>query len=294
MVSRHFSGEAEDSVKLILTRNLWGVVEPWEQSFPRMKGAGYQGIELILPDTDTQHQLRERLIQFEFSYIAQIKTHGASVEEHIVSFKQKMIEAKHLKPKVVVCLGGLDGWSESEVDRFMREVLKIEEAVGLPVAHATHRGTILYNPWRTARLLEENTQLKLCCDYSHWVMVSDRLLEDIPDILKETAGRCIHIHGRVGYEEGPQVPDPRAFEYQRQVEAHERWWDEIWKAQLAKGVESTTFTPDYGPPPYMHTLPYSNVPVGCLSEICDWQAYRARDRFAKMFSNGNSNGFGIV
>jgi sugar phosphate isomerase/epimerase len=278
---------AEVFVKLIVTRNLWGVVEPWEESFPRMKGAGYQGIELSLPEADEQHQLRERLAQFEFTYIAQINTQGSSVEEHIVSFKQKMIEAKNLKPKVIVCLGGHDGWSETEADHFIREVLKIEEAVGLPVAHATHRGRLLYNPWRTARLMEKNTQLKLCCDYSHWVVVTERLLDDIAGILQETAKRCIHIHGRVGYEAGPQVSDPRAFEYQRHVEAHERWWEEIWKAQAAQGMEATSFTPDYGPPPYLHTLPHTNVPVASLSEICDWQAARAKERFAKLYGNGN-------
>jgi sugar phosphate isomerase/epimerase len=274
-------------LKLILTRNLWGVVEPWEESFPRMKGAGYQGIELTLPESENQHQLRERLEQFNFSYIAQIHTRGTSVDEHLTFFKRQMIEVKHLKPRVVVCFSGRDAWSESEVDRFMADSLKIEEAVGLPVAHVTSRKRILYNPWRTARLMQEFPSLKLCCNYSHWVVVTERLLDDIPEILQETARRCIHIHGRVGYEAGPQVADPRAFEYQQHVEAHDRWWDAIWKAQAEKKTEFTSFTPNYGPPPYQQTLPHTNVPVSSLSEICDWQANRAKDRFAKLFGNGN-------
>jgi hypothetical protein len=280
----------EAFVKLIVTRNLWGVVEGWEESFPRMKGAGYQGIELDLPDSEGQHRLRERLEQFGFQYIAQIHTRGNTVEEHITCLKRRMIEAKHLKPRMVVCFGGHDGWGEPDVDLFIREALKIEEAVGIPIGHVTGRGRVLYQPWRTARLMEEHPGLKLCCSYSNWVVVTERLLEDIPSILQEAAKRCIHIHGRVGYEAGPQVPDPRAAEYQRQVEAHDLWWDAIWKTQAEQGVEATSFTPNYGPPPYLHTLPHTNAPVASLSEICDWQAARAKERFAKMFGNVNVSG----
>ena len=274
-------------MKLLLTRNLWGVAEPWEESFPRMKGAGYQGIELSLPDSEGQRLLRERLEQFGFQYVAQIHTRGNSVDDHITSLKRQLIEAKHLKPKVVVCFGGRGGWSDEEADTFISESLKIEEAVGMSVAHGIHRGRLLYNPWRTARLMEKHSQLKLCCDYSHWVVVTESLLEDITDILQETANRCIHIHGRVGYEEGPQVPDPRAYEYQKHKEAHEGWWEQIWKSQIEQNFEFSSFTPDYGPPPFMHTLPYSNVPVTSLSEICDWQASWVRDRFTKLYGNAS-------
>lgn len=273
-------------MRLILTHNLWGVEEPWEESFPRMKGAGYQGIELALPDSDGQVRLRERLEQFGFQYIAQVHTHGQNAEEHLTVLKRKMIEAKHLKPRSVVCFGGRDAWDEATADHFISEALKIEEAVGIPVAHVTSRRHVLYTPWRAKRLMADFPTLKLCCNYSHWVVVTERLLEDVSDILQETFRRCIHIHGRVGYEAGPQVADPRAHEYQRHLEAHEAWWDAIWKSQAEQGMDVSTFTPNYGPPPYLHTLPHTNVPVASLSEICDWQALRARDRFAKMFGNG--------
>jgi len=175
------------------------------------------------------------------------------------------------------------------VDRFLAEALTVEEAVGIPVAHGTHRGRVLYNPWRTARVMARFDHLKLCCDYSNWVVVTERLLTDIPEILKETSRRCIHIHGRVGYEAGPQAADPRAYEYQRAVEAHERWWEDVWRSQAERKMELSSFTPDYGPPPYLHTLPHTNVPVASLSEICDWQAARARERFAKLFGTLNGN-----
>jgi hypothetical protein len=147
------------------------------------------------------------------------------------------------------------------------------------VAHETHRGRALYNPWITRRLLRHFAPLRLCCDFSHWVCVCERLVDTEIDILRECAARCIHLHARVGYEEGPQVPDPRAPEYQRHLEAHERWWQLIWEAQAAAGHLRSTLTPEYGPPDYLHTLPYSKMPVANLWEVCDWQAQRSAARF---------------
>ena len=74
------------------------------------------------------------------------------------------------------------------------------------------------NPWNTQRILRRFPSLKLTCDYSHWVCVAERLLPDCGEILQLSADHCWHLHARVGFEEGPQVPDPRAPE-----------WSIIWK-----------------------------------------------------------------
>ena len=76
------------------------------------------------------------------------------------------------------------------------------------------------------------------------------------------------------------MPDPRAPEYARHVEAHERWWAQIWASQASRGFAATSLTPEYGPPLYLHTHPYSNTPVADLDAICRWQAERAAERFA--------------
>jgi hypothetical protein len=81
------------------------------------------------------------------------------------------------------------------------------------------------------------------------------------------------------------VPDPRAPEYQRHVEAHERWWQIIWETQAAQGRTVSPLTPEFGPPDYLHTLPYSAMPVADLWEICNWQAQRQAVRFAKQYAD---------
>jgi len=125
-------------------------------------------------------------------------------------------------------------------------------------------------------------ELKLTADLSHWVCVCERLLESSEiDIVKKIAPRVHHIHARVGYEEGPQVPDPRAPEWKAHVEAHEQWWKIIWETQFSSGMKTTTVTPEYGPPDYLHTLPYTMTPVAKLWDICNW----AKDRLRANFEN---------
>jgi sugar phosphate isomerase/epimerase len=258
-------------VELSIFRHLWGIADAWETLFPRISALGYHGIEHILPEDADRSRFRRLLDQHRFKYIAQIITSGAAVEDHLRSFRQNVELAAALKPQTINCHSGCDWFSEEQSKRYFGEALEFEAKVGIPVAHETHRGRILYNPWITDRLLKHFPDLKLSCDFSHWVVITERLLGTELEIIARSAERCIHVHARVGYEEGPQVPDPRAPEYDRHVLAHEQWWDMIWDAQERRGMKETTLTPE---------LPYTRTPVADLWDICNWQAERQRSRFS--------------
>jgi sugar phosphate isomerase/epimerase len=262
-------------------RHVWGVSGSWEALFPRFKAAGYDGIDALPPAPSDRERFRTLLAEHGFSYILQVLTTGDTVEEHVASFRQQVEAGQGLAPVLIGCHGGRDAWSDDESARFFERVLLIEQELGIPVGHETHRGRILYNPWVTARMLDRFPDLKLVCDFSHWTCVAERMLHSESDIIRQCADRCIHIHARVGYEEGPQVPDPRAPEYHYCLDTFERWWDLVWDAQEARGLAVSTLTPEYGPPGYLHTLPNTRQPVADVWEISDWQAQRAAERFAQ-------------
>jgi sugar phosphate isomerase/epimerase len=270
-------------MQLKLSRHLWGVDETWEEVFPRIKENGYSLIECPLPDEKDFSRFRNLLNQYGFDYIALIFTSGKTVDEHVQTFKSQVELAQTLQPYLINSHSGFDGWSDESSYRFFDQVLAYEEALSVPVSHETHRGRILYNPWVTSRMLNRFPSLRLCCDFSHWVCVCERLLDSEIDIIKQAAKHCIHVHARVGYEEGPQVPDPRAPEYQVHLEAHERWWKMIWDAQIERGVSFSTLTSEYGPPNYLHTMPVTQEPVANLWEICEWQNKREAKRFKSFF-----------
>ena len=267
-------------MKLLLVRHLWGVTGKWEEVFPQFREMGFASIEAALPAATERRRLRRLLTQHTFDFIPQIFTAGSSVAGHVESFRRQVGEAASMTPLFINAHSGCDAWSESDAVRFFEAALTIEASEGIRIAHETHRGRILFNPWITSRLLDHFDELKLCCDFSHWVCVAERLIDDQLHIIRQSAARCLHLHARVGYEQGPQVPDPRAPEYAMHLAAHERWWWLVWDAQKKRGDKTSTLTPEFGPPRYLHTLPFSNAPVSDLWEICHWQALRQKDNFA--------------
>jgi hypothetical protein len=271
-------------MQLMLFRHLWGVEEPWEEAFPRIKAAGYHGIEAGPPRPEDEARWQDLLAAYEFAYIADFSTIGEGVQAHLDSFAAILERAKKLRPLLANVHSGRDSWRQAERETFCAGALAAERALEMPICHETHRGRMFNTPWATADLLQAFPDLRLSCDYSHWVCVAERLLPDAGPILELSARHCLHIHARVGYEEGPQVPDPRAPEYAAHLAAHESWWDLVWEAQAARGMQVSTLTPEFGPPPYQHTLPYSGERVGNLNEICDWQAAREAARFRTRYA----------
>lgn len=267
-------------MELVLTRHLWGVTRPWEQAFPLFRAQGFTAIECALPPPAERARLRALLAEHGFPYIAQIFTAGATVAEHLTSFRNLIREAGELRPRFINAHTGSDAWTAEQMRRFYEEALVIEREEGIAVAHETHRGRCFYSPWVTRDVLAAFPALKVCCDFSHWVCVAERLIDSELPIIRLCAERALHVHARVGYEEGPQVPDPRAPEYRRHLDAHERWWDLVWDAQRQRGVTAMTLTPEFGPPAYLHTLPHSETPVADLWDICTWMGERQAGRFA--------------
>jgi hypothetical protein len=74
------------------------------------------------------------------------------------------------------------------------------------------------------------------------------------------------------------VSDPQAPEWQPAVEAHVRWWERIAVAKRAAGAERLTVTPEFGPPPYLPVLPWTQMPVASQWDINVHMMHLLRDR----------------
>jgi sugar phosphate isomerase/epimerase len=267
-------------MKLQRVRHLWGTELPWESVFPKIKAEDFAAIETALPTAENAGRWSDLLKEHGFAFIAMAFTNGPDVKSHVRSFRSQIEQAVKIGARQLTCHSGVDAFSAADANAYFGEVLAIEQSVGLPVAHETHRGRLLFSPWQARDLLEAHPAIKLCADFSHWVCVAERLLTGCEEIIALAASRTLHIHARVGFEEGPQVTDPRAPEWEGHVKAHEAWWDQIWDAQEKNGTEISTLTTEFGPPGYIHTLPYTRQPVANLWDICKWMADRQSARFA--------------
>ncbi len=262
-------------MKIEVYRALWGMEGSLEQQFERIAAAGYDGVEIWLTGS---HFYPKQILRMAEQYHLRLLVAGAIAS--IAEIEQTLRTFASYLPNKINIQSGIDSMTFDEGKRFVEAMLEAERTLGVTVMQETHRGKLLYAPWVAAAYLREFPELHITADYSHWVNVCERLPVDQADALTLANTHAKHIHGRVGYEEGPQVPDPSAPEYATQLAWHETQWKAIRDNQQASGETVLTFTPEYGPPAYLHTLPYTNVPVANLWDVCLWAANRARTQLA--------------
>jgi sugar phosphate isomerase/epimerase len=219
-------------------------------------------------------------------YLAEICSGGSyapaswvSVATHLADVQTQVARAVQAGALFCTCLVGSDSWATTKAVDFLGHVLELGEELGVMLTIETHRSRPTFHPWATAELLRALPTLRLTCDFSHWCVVCERLPDD-EAVLTLAISRARHIHARVGYAQGPQVPDPRAPEFETELSVHESWWQRIAQAVTARN-ESVTVTPEFGPDGYLHHTPFTKQPVADLAEINRWMASRQRARLAK-------------
>jgi len=280
-------------MKIKLVRHLWGVdlTHGLEHFLPHWQEVGYEALEVSIRLVPDRAAFLGFLRNNSFGWVPQIFSNdfipGGTVREHLDSLRLQIQECIDHQPLFFNAHSGYDNWSPAEAEDFYGQALALEKTVGIPISHETHRLRYFATPWQTRHILNQFPELRVTCDFSHWVCVCERLLPDMDETIALAASHCHHIHARVGFEEGPQVPDPSAPEYAPHLQAHEGWWNVIWQSQTARGLAVSTLTPEFGPPPYLHTLPHTHVPVADLGSVCDWMARRQVNHFAE----GKRQGF---
>lgn len=277
------------NMEIQMFKTLWGHTGGLDAAIVACKESEFDGIEGQAPATAVErHEFRGRLSDQRLNYIAEICTAGsyvprrdASVGEHLDSFRRQAEAALECHPLFLTVIAGCDAWSIGQSLEFFSAAMEFAEMLGVIVSFETHRSRSFFNPWITRDILQQLPALKLTCDFSHWCVVCERLMDTEPDVIELCAQRAHHVHARVGYDQGPQVPHPAAPEYREALEAHERWWAQLWLNQRLRGMNVTTMTPEFGPDGYLHCLPFTGVPVADLGQINRWMAARERRRFAE-------------
>jgi sugar phosphate isomerase/epimerase len=278
-------------MKLKLFKTLWGHTGSLDDAITACRENDLSGIEGPAPvKAPERKEFQARLADARLDYIAEICTGGSYVPDrqlspykHLESFRRKAADSMECHPQFLTVIAGCDAWSISQSVEFFTTACRIASDLRVTVSFETHRSRSFFNPWTTRDILEELPELKLTCDFSHWCVVCERLIDTEPEILKLCAARAHHVHARVGYDQGPQVPHPAAPLYGEALAAHERWWAQIWESQLGRGCKATTMTPEFGPDGYLQSHPFTAVPVADLEEINIWMAQRQRRRFDERY-----------
>jgi hypothetical protein len=254
----------ERRMQIKFYKALWGM-EAWtmEQNVERIKAAGYDGVEVHVLGTDPK-KLRRMAREKGLGLIFQVTGDDAKTLTDMYQ-----TAAEH-EPELIVTHAGRDHFTFDEGCAFWEKALAAEEKLGVPVVHETHRSRLLFSPWSTAQYLRQFPALRINADFSHWCCVTETLLDHLDGMVEAAVQRAMHVHARVGHEQGPQVSDPRAPEYANHVKVHMEWWRRIIRAREADGTKVLRIVPEFGPPGYMQTLPFTRQPVADLWEVCLW------------------------
>lgn len=275
-------------MKLLLFKQRWGHEGTFADAAKQVLDAGFHGIEGPLPtDRAERAEFISVLRDNDLKYIAEISTTGyatpdpgSTVDDHLEAFKRILDSSLEAEPLFFSSMAGNDLWVFRDSVRFLTEAYEIVQDRGVRLGFETHRSRTLFHPVITRELLKEVPPIEMTLDFSHWCVVTERLvLDQLPDVLDLCAERALHIQPRVGYDQGPQVPDPRAPEYAYAVEAHLRWWKHVWAGQRARGFDTITMTPEFGPDGYLHLEPYTQKPVANLWELNSWMGQYLKKEF---------------
>jgi sugar phosphate isomerase/epimerase len=248
----------------------------------KIKNAGFDGVDTWIPGNKAD---RKKLFDYLQAHQLHIVAHqhqasGANFEEFKKSFLHNLYLCAEPGPILINSHTGRDWFTLDQSLELIETARNFTDKSGIEVVHETHRGRIGFCPQMAEKLFERCPHYLITADFSHWTCVTESLLESFESIINIAISRTRHIHARVGYENGPQIPDPRAPEWHYAVNAFTNWWDKIIEFNRQTDRKFFTITTEFGPPPYMPTVPFNRSPVADQFEVNCFMKNMLQDRYA--------------
>jgi sugar phosphate isomerase/epimerase len=277
-----FQFENKLSLKIFGTN--WGFPGTTDEFCAAIKKEGYDGTEMWWPGSkEKQAELLAALKKYDLEVGFLCGSGSVDYPVHLDAFKRSIIAATTefgQKPVYINCHSGKDFFTYEQNKALIDHTTEISAKSGIPIYHETHRGRMLFAAHIARNFIEKHPDLKLTLDISHWCNVHESLLQDQQETVKLALTRVGHIHSRIGHEEGPQVSDPRAPEWEAAVKAHLAWWDTVVGHKVKSGETLTVLT-EFGPPNYLPVLPYTKQPVADQWAINVYMMKLFRERYLK-------------
>ncbi len=252
-------------MKILFFYPLWGSEHiPPERFLEKVRQQGFDGVEMVIPyDRDYGDNLLELLDITGLKLLGHqhLPPQHESPGGYIKRMEKLLYHLAGFNPILINSHTGRDFYSFEDNCRIIEKVKVISEETAVPIVHETHRGRFSFSTYTTGLYFKRYPDLKIAADFSHWCSVSESLLEDQESFLNEAFQRTEHIHARVGNSQAPQVNHPEAPENRKALERHLQWWQNIIDLRKKEGREYFTITTEFGPEPYMQTLPFTNQPV---------------------------------
>lgn len=241
----------------------WGAEHvDWNEFLAEVKEQGYYGIEWYpYGDRDTNYeaviaQLKD--IGLKYAIVMTVKDEPQSEADYFQRLEKQLGElaslGQHsLAPLFISAQTGREYFSLDEVYRCLSICDKVQSETGIKIYQETHRNKWAYGLHKIPEVLKKYPSLRFTLDISHWFCVSESYLEDQRDKLLNILPHVDHIHSRVGYTQGAQIPDVTNPLYKDIVDIHLEIWQQWVDLKKINGVQNITISTEFGPPPYLIT-----------------------------------------
>ncbi|KAL2859088.1 xylose isomerase-like protein [Aspergillus pseudodeflectus] len=266
-------------------RSLWGIEPGPQQTGIEIDFAGMSPEELQLTRSIADEVGLEISVTLFSSWPKYIgpRPAGLTPEYHAEFFREQLKLASILKPVRVNAQSGADHFTWDDSVRFYQLALQVAKEEGFEgrVCHETHRNRSLFNPYAADYILQRVPELKITADISHWVVVSERLLDEGEEdaaILARVIPHVGHIHARTGTTQSSQCPEPLNPVFTAEREFFEKFWVRVIQHRQKMDPDSTlTWVPEYGPYPY-HPINTAQT----FDELADSEGKRLEALFASV------------
>jgi sugar phosphate isomerase/epimerase len=249
----------------------------------KVKAAGYDGVEMSLPlDSMEKENILQAIKSSGLLLVAQHwETVTTGFDAHRKEYRERLLNLASAVPLLINSQTGKDFFSFEQNSELIKIAADISKQTGIKIIHETHRGKFSYAAHVTHEYLNQFADLRIGFDLSHWCAVAESFLHDQQLAVDLAISRADHIHARVGFPEGPQIPDPRVPEWKEAVDIHVEWWKRIVERNRAEGKTLYTITPEFGPYPYMTILPHTQQPIANQWEVNVYMMNMLRSLFAE-------------
>lgn len=263
---------------------LWGHEQlKYIEFLNKIKGAGYDGFDTWIPKDKVEKKMLFDYLQKHEMYIV-AHQHQAS-GKNFIEFKKSFLKYLNIcvesDPILINSHTGKDYFTLDQNLQLIDIAQEFSEKTGIIVAHETHRGRVGYSPQMTEEIFKLRDKFSITADFSHWVCVTESMLENFSSVLTEAINRSKHIHLRIGFEQGPQVTDPSAPEWKYALDNFLNWWDRIVELNDIDKTKILPLTTEFGPKPYMPTIPFAHTPVSDQFKINCYMKDLVHHRYKK-------------
>jgi sugar phosphate isomerase/epimerase len=242
--------------RLLVLQSLWAMWKlrngaddpPLEETLPRIKAAGFDGISGLLVDYADAKRLTAMAKDFGLvveglAYPHDVESLKPAIEWGAEFGIQHLNVQPDLRPrKVADAVRVFEGWA------------KLAEQVDYPVLVETHRNRATNDLHFTLDIIDAFPALKLTADLSHFVTAREVQLpvtDEVEAQVRTILDHAWHIHGRVADSGHIQVPLSYP-QHQPWVKQFEAWWSyafRSWRKRAAPDA-TMTFLCELGPQPY--------------------------------------------